>query len=109
MVQIQTFDSFEEMQDAERKARTKADSQVQWWQARVRKGDCFKQWTEYGFYIFGEVLEEYEEEYLKNYRFCDCFSEGCPEGEIGDVHVSQITALISKDELEAVKKVVRQK
>ena len=108
MVQILTFNSHEEMQEAERKAQGEADRRVQPWQAEIKKGDCFKQWTEYGFYIFGEVLDEYREKHLKNYRLCDCFSEGCPEGEIGDVHVSQITALIAKDEFEAAKKVVRQ-
>jgi len=101
---MEFFDSVEEMFEAEQKAREAADERVEDWQKEIKVGDCFRQSTEYGFDIYGEVLEEYSAEHLKNYRFCYCFSEACPEGEKGDVHMSQITELISREEFERLKK-----
>ncbi len=105
---IEFFGSFEEMMEAERKAREAADRNVKPWQALIKKGDCFRQWTPYGFEIFGEVLEEYQEEHLKNYRLCHCYSLACPEGERGDVHVSVVDALIDRGTFEQIKKRLRQ-
>ncbi len=67
-------------------------------------GDRFRQETDYGFDIYGEVLEEHNAEHLKHYRFCYCFSVACLLGEKGDVHMSQITELISWEDFEAMKK-----
>ena len=91
------------------RAMQAADERVQDWQKAIKKGDCFlffrhsaeRDWeeTEYGFRIYGEVLEDaYCEEYLKNYRFCNCHSSACPEGELGDVHLSVIGGLIAREE-----------
>jgi hypothetical protein len=104
MVHMEFFDSVEEMFEAERKAREAADARTKEWQKQIKAGDCFRQSTDYGFDIYGEVLEEYEEEHLQNYRFCYCFSEACPEGEKGDVHVSVIDELISREAFEEIKK-----
>ena len=103
MVHMEFFDSVEEMFEAERKAREAADARTKEWQKQTKMGDCFRQSTPYGFDIYGEVLEGYEEEYLQNYRFCYCLSVACPEGERGDVHMSQVTELISRDEFEETK------
>jgi hypothetical protein len=73
MVHMEFFDSVEEMFEAERKAREAADARTKEWQKQIKAGDCFRQSTPYGFDIYGEVMDRYEEEHLKNYRFCYCF------------------------------------
>jgi len=97
------YDSFEEMMDDLSKAMDAADARVKPWQTAIQKGHHFWHPTDYGFPIFGQVLEDgYKEEHLKHYRFCFCFSEACPEGEKGDVHISVIGGLISKECFEAI-------
>ena len=65
------------------------DAQVVQWQAQVKPGDCFmSDWGE-GFPVYGE-------EHLQHCRFCRCFSAVCPEGELGDVHVSTIRCIVSR-------------
>lgn len=98
---ITFYESTEEMLDALTDAMEAADSRVQEWQKAIKKGDCFWQGTDYGFNIYGKVLKNaYREEHLRNYRFCKCFSEACPEGEMGDVHVSSISGILSREEFE---------
>ena len=104
MVYMEFFDSVEEMFEAERKAQEAANARVQDWQREIKAGDCFRQSTPYGFDIYGEVLEEYQAEHLRNYRFCYCFSAACPEGERGDVHLSVIDELIDREAFEAMKR-----
>ena len=101
---IRFFNSFDEMMEAERKAREEADERVQTWQERIKVGDCFRRSTPYGFEIFGEVLGEYEQEHLRNYRYCCCYSMACREGERGDVHVSVIESLLDRGTFEQIKK-----
>jgi len=98
---ITFYDSTEEMLDALTEAMEAADSRVQEWQAKIKKGNCFWQETEYGFPIYGEVLEDaYKEKHLKNYRFCKCYSSACPEGELGDIHISVVSGILSREEFE---------
>lgn len=101
------YDSFEEMMDDLQANMKAADARTQEWQKQIKVGDCFRQSTPYGFDIYGEVLEGYEEEHLQNYRFCYCFSVACPEGEKGDVHVSVISEVITREEFEEIKKKIR--
>jgi hypothetical protein len=103
MVHIEFFESVEEMFEAERKAQDAANARVKEWQKQIKPGDCFRQETAYGFDIYGEVLESYTRAEMRHYRFCYCFSEACPEGERGDVHVSVITEVISRKDFEAIK------
>ena len=98
---ITFYDSAEEMLDALTEAMEAADERVQEWQKTIKKGDCFWEKTEYGFNVYGEVLEDACcEEHLKCYRFCKCHSEACPEGEMGDVHMSSISGILSREEFE---------
>jgi len=60
----------------------------------VKPGDCFMSDSGEGFLVFGEVLEGYPEGRLQHYRFCRCYSVACPEGELGDVHVSTIRCIV---------------
>jgi hypothetical protein len=100
-VNITLYDTMEEMLDDLSKAMQEADDRVKSWQAEIKKGDCFWQDTEYGFKIYGKVLNSaYREEHLRNYRFCVCYSSACPEGERGDVHVCTIAGLLTREEFE---------
>lgn len=96
---ITSYSNMNDMVDALRHAMEAADSRVKNWQANIGKGACFIQESGYGFPIYGEVLEDApSRDNIKNYRFCKCYSEACPEGEMGDVHVSVIDKVISRDE-----------
>ncbi len=98
---ITFYNTTEEILDDLSKAMQAADENTQDWQKAIKKGDCFWQDTEYGFQIYGVVLKNaYSEKHLKSYRFCKCFSESCPEGEIGDVHLSVIGGLLTREEFE---------
>ena len=103
MIRMEFFDSVEELLAAEKEAQAAANARVQGWQRQIEIGDCFRQSTPYGFDIFGEVLKEYKAEHLIHYRLCYCFSVACPEGEKGDVHMSQVTEVISREDYEAIK------
>ena len=103
-MRIEYFDSFEEMIEALEKAVEEADARVQDWQRSIRVGDYFVRSTPYGFPIYCEVLGEYEEEHLKNFRFCRCYSIVCPDGELGDVHISTAERKITKEEFEEAKR-----
>lgn len=94
---VQMFDSTEEMFAEMESAMLAADERVTDKQKELEVGDCFIQDTDMGFYIIGEILEEYEEERLRNYKFCNCYSAACRFGELGDVHLSVITSKIPKD------------
>lgn len=100
-MEFQSFDSFDEMMDSIDEGRKEADNKVQYWQTKLAPGDFFVQTTEYGFLIFGQVLESDDEFYRteqgKNYRFCRCYSVVVPDGEMGDVHVSAISLAVSEE------------
>ncbi len=101
-MEFEAFDSFEEMMARLNEQILRADAEVENWQARIKPGDYFRRSSGYGFDIYGEVLQEEEprELRLRPYRFCNCYSVACPEGEMGDVHVSTIEVLLSKAEFE---------
>ena len=65
-------------------------------QKELKKGDYFIKDSGLGFPVFGKVLREYKQKDMKNYRFCECYSIGCPYGEKGDVHVSAIDCKIDE-------------
>ena len=103
-MEVEFFDSLEEAQARLRQAMEAADARVQQWQAAVKVGDCFiADSGEEGLVVFGEVLEGYREAHLRHYRFCRCFSVACPEGEVGDVHVSTVLCLIGRELFEAMR------
>ena len=107
-MELQLFDSTEEMLDAVRQAREAADAQVQPWQAAIKPGDFFVRVVMFGadvLTIYGEIIESpfeqdrkiFAQPHMKHYRLSKCYSVACPEGEIGDVHVSSIRSLIVKE------------
>lgn len=101
---VEFFDSLEEAQARLRQAMEAADGRVRPWQAAVKVGDCFiADSGEEDLVVFGQVLEGYTEAHLRHYRFCRCFSVACPEGEVGDVHVSTVLCLVSREFFEAMR------
>ena len=98
---VEFFDSLEEAQARLRQAMEAADARVKPWQAAVKVGDCFiADSGEEDLVVFGEVLEAYQEAHLQHFRFCRCYSVACQEGEVGDVHVSTILCVISREVFE---------
>jgi hypothetical protein len=78
-----------------------ANDNTQEWQKALKKGDYYRQDTEYGFSVYGEVLKNaYREKNLRNYRFVKAYSEACPEGEMGDIHCSVVDEIITKEQFE---------
>ena len=101
---VEFFHSLEEAQARLRQAMEAADARVKPWHSAVKVGDCFVADSgEEDLLVFGEVLEGYQEAHLRQYRFCRCFSVACPEGEVGDVHVSTILAVVSRAFFEAMR------
>ena len=92
-----SFDSVEEMFDAEADAQARANANSQDWQKDLHKGDYFVKDSGLGFPIFGRVLREYKQKGMTGYRLCECYSVACPYGERGDVHISTIGKKIDED------------
>ena len=122
------YDSFEEMMEAERRAREAADAIVQPWQKDCRAGDILVSDPGYGFPIFHEILDneeivkenlwkygdEYEDEgiylldtynqpHMENYRFTRSYSVVVPEGEYGDIHLSVAIGKVGRDVFDELK------
>ena len=100
-----SYNSLDEMFEGLGSAMKAADSRVKPWQEQVKPGDFYVQDTEYGFKIYGEVLKTdeepiYKQAHMKHYRLAKAYSNACPEGEVGDVHVSSIEKILSKEEFE---------
>jgi len=101
---VEFFHSLEEAQARLRQAMEAADARVKPWHSAVKVGDCFiVDGGGENLLVFGEVLEGYAEAHLRHYRFCRCFSVACPEGEVGDVHVSTVLCLVSQRFFEAMR------
>ena len=103
-MEVEWFATHDEAAKRLDEAMKAADAKVQPWQAAIEPGECFVMEADEGFLIFGEVLEGSEPGRCQHYRFCRCFSVACPEGELGDVHVSGILSLISRELFEHARK-----
>ena len=95
-MEVEFFDSHEAAARRLREATEAAEARVAPWRAALRPGECFLSIVEDGLVVFSGALEGYQEPHLKHYRFCRCFSVACPEGELGDVHVSTVACRISR-------------
>jgi hypothetical protein len=101
-MEITSHDSFESMMEEIETARVAADARVKDWQKELKAGDYCVQWyVQYGFPIFHKILESHYTGDLENYRFCFSFSEACPEGERGDMHICVVQAKITKEVFDA--------
>ena len=114
-MKVTPIDSLEDFFEQERIARERADSEVLPWQAEIGDGDCFIRVIDIGggipLTIYCEVRELthpedralHRQPHMRNYRFCKCYSEACPEGELGDVHVCTAAKVVSKAEFEVLR------
>lgn len=93
-------DNLEDFFAAENSAREEADSTVQSFQKRLQAGDCFLRYLpDMDLVIWGEVIEgQPADATMKNYRYARCYSQICPEGEYGDVHVSSVASAIGRSQ-----------
>ena len=126
---ITFYDSFEDMMEAERKAREAADARVRPWQLKSRAGDILVSDPGHGFPVFHEILDnekivkenlrkygdDYEDEgiyvldtysqpHMENYRFTRSYSVVVPEGEYGDIHLSIAIGKVSREVFGELKK-----
>jgi hypothetical protein len=114
---LTSFSSPEEMFASIDRARSEADEHTQDWQTQAAPGMFFfRVVPEYGLVIYGEILdpakpadtdcsisaEELEEDaeiyrapHMVHFRFTRSFSTACPDGELGDVHVSTILGFLT--------------
>jgi len=110
-MEIQFFDSTKEMFETIHKAREAADAKVKPWQAQIKPGDCFVSANDLGteiITIYGQVIESpnpqeralFTQHHMRHFRLARCFSEACPEGEIGDIHVSTLLSIIDLETFE---------
>ncbi|NIO03998.1 MAG: hypothetical protein GTN74_05105 [Proteobacteria bacterium] len=118
---ITFYDSFEEMMEDLGRAMKAADARVRPTQAAIQSGQYFINFR-YGpeLPIFGEILnisqlgsdpeeqmyisESYAQPHMKFYRPTKAYSMACPEGEIGDIHLSEINAIIDRELFEFYRK-----
>lgn len=100
-----SFDSLDDMFSEMDRQRRIADAQVQPYQSAAKPGDFYRQETDYGFSIYGEIIKDPEPrpERLQHYRYVEAYSVACPDGERGDVHISQIDEIISPALFQAAK------
>ncbi len=108
-----------------------AAERVQPFQKLLKPGDFFVR-AQSDFIIYGEILdptpdpiseegldeEELEEAraehafelklrnqpHMAAYRFSRCFSRICPQGEMGDIHISTVVKVISKESFEKARR-----
>lgn len=107
------FGSFEEMMELLSTGEKSADLAVKPWQRKLKPGDFAVRWYE-GMTIYSEILDPvalatddegreyikrlYALPHMKNYRFTRSYSVLCPEGELGDVHVSSLHQQCSEEQ-----------
>lgn len=120
---VQSFDTIEEMLASMEKDRVAADALTQPWQESLAPGDFFLRVAQ-EVPIFCEVLDPgavspgatederqdaqeaaawYQDPAMRGYRFCRAFSRYCPQGELGDVHVSMATLKVDKETFDRAK------
>lgn len=109
---IKTFGSAEELFDElarmeDEAVRVYSDSPE--WKKSLKAGDYFVRVCPYeGLTIYGQCIdskypedqESIEEGRTRGYQFSRCYSVLCPEGELGDTHVSHMSAKLTKEQFE---------
>jgi hypothetical protein len=115
MVKVTSYDSLEDMLNDMAADQAAASEAAETHHVKVddlRHGDFFASVRpDYGCVVFGEVIEtmasddpeeatEIAEDIRSSrengYVFSKCYSPRCPQGELGDMHITRITAKIAK-------------
>lgn len=105
---VTSYGSFDEMMVAINEARVAADANIQDFQKLLAAGMYYLAPSEeLCLLIYGEILQPGEDEVyegeLAGYRLAQAYSEACPEGEVGDVHISTVAAILTREEFEWAK------
>jgi len=112
---MREFNSIEEMLEYLAQARQEGIEAAKGHHIQVsdlRHGDYFIRVHESGVLIFGEVLEHtsYPEDSgaikrsrCNGYVYGRCYSILCPEGELGDTHITNVQSKIPRDVFERAK------
>lgn len=112
MAQITPIGDMDEFFETTTRQREAADQRVEPWQNEMKAGDHFVRIVVASgrlLVIYGVIEElKYEEDqelhdepHMKHFRFCRCYSVACPEGELGDVHVSVMQKKLSPTQFKA--------
>lgn len=101
------FESLEAFFEQQRRDLEEANARVKPWQEAIKEGDYFRKPGPYGLTIYAHVQpypndpEDFPRTHeLRHFRFCEAYSRACPEGELGDIHVSEVERIISEAEFE---------
>jgi hypothetical protein len=111
---ITFYGSVEEMLEDLGRAMKEADAKVRPVQAGIKSGQYFINYhRDLDLFVFGEILDisklgydeeeqkfidqQYAQPHMRYYRPTKCYSVACPEGEIGDIHLSTISAIIDQE------------
>jgi hypothetical protein len=111
---IKSFDSIEEMFEAVAQLnKDAAEMPVEPWQTDLKEGDCFLRVYYIGeghpLNIYGEVIavDDPEDRELMasrpDLRMCRCYSQLCPEGELGTVFIVSMTTPLTRAEFDAAR------
>jgi hypothetical protein len=122
-MQFETFDSFEEMQEALARNEERADALVLAWQRKITVGDCVMRYDESeDLWIFTEIQDPIAGErecldlndpshrehlaeleriwevggFKRNRRWGRHYSVLCPDGELGELHICSVTCIIPR-------------
>ena len=112
-MKFQSFESFEDLLGALNKDRDAADARVTSAQMDIHPGS-FVEIDHGDLMVYAMILspdhgctsdeesedcrELYAQPHMRGYRFSKAYSEMCPHGELGDIHVSTVTRVITKEE-----------
>lgn len=111
---VVSFDTVEEMFEAVAQLNAEAaEMPVEQWQKDLKPGDCFLRVYNIGepvpLNIYGEVIDVTDPEDAElmesrpDLRMCKCYSQLCPEGELGTVFIVAMTQPLTREQFEAAR------
>lgn len=121
MAEMQFFDDLDTLHAALRASTDAADARVVPWQATAHPGQGALLWSdELDEWMFVDILDAtagaadaeelaylrqlYAEPDMVHYRFARVYSSCSPEGELGDIHVSQLACLLPAEAMDACRR-----
>ena len=103
MTFFESFDNWEEALEAIDRNRRAADQVTEKWQWEDIVPGCYVVRIAHGLIIFSEIEQDYCEPNMQGFVFGAHYSIACPIGELGDVHRSDVLAVITKEQFETAK------
>ena len=96
-------DNWDEALEIIDKHRRAADQATEKWQWEDIVPGCYVVRIAHGLVIFSEIEHDYCEPNMQGFVFGAHYSIVCPLGELGDVHRSDVLAVITKEQFEKAK------